>query len=389
MVDYQAVMDFVSQQEDRMFSVLRDMVLIQSGSYNKEGVDRVVRLISGFFSDTPFHIKEIPQDKFGNHLLVCTEAARVSHKSILVTGHTDTVFPEDTTFNWYREDEERAYGPGVIDMKGGLVVGMFAMKALQHLGLSEEIPVRFLFNSDEEIGSPSSGQIIRELAKESEFGFVLECGSLDGRIVTGRKGKIGIRLLVEGGAGHAAFASEEKPSAILELAHKIIKIEALNDVTAGISVNVGTINGGTGPNVVAKNAEAGIDVRYTEPSQREIILSGLERIVGESIIPVVKSKYRIVSERPPMPQTERNRRLFEVIRDTGKKIGLDVNDEFRNGVSDANLIAAEGVPVVDGLGPIGDLDHSEREYMIKKSLPERTTLFTLSLIESWKRKGEL
>ncbi len=381
--------DFVSSHEGQMFSLLRDMVLIQSGSRNKEGVDRVVRLISSFFKNTPLNVREVIQQEYGNHLIVSTSAADECERHILITGHTDTVFPPDTSFNWYREDEEKAYGPGVIDMKGGLVAGMFALKALISAGLDKTIPVRFLFNSDEEIGSPSSRNIIEELADRSIFGFVLECGSLDGSIVTGRKGKIGIRLTAEGGAGHAAFAGKVKPSAILGLAHKIIEVEALNDVKQGISFNVGKFEGGTAPNVVAKHALADVDVRYMIPEQREQVIRSIGKIADKKDVPGVESRFEIVSERPPMPQTEGNRRLYRLVRQVGKSLGLDIGDEFRSGVSDANLIAGRGIAVVDGLGPVGDFDHSEEEYMIKKSLPERCALLALSLIECWKRRQEI
>ncbi len=386
---YGHILEFVSRQEKQMFSLLRDMVTIQSGSYNKDGVDKVVRLISNFFSGTSFLTEEIRQANYGNHLIVSSPAANVDDRSVLIAGHTDTVFPSDTSFIWYREDEQKAYGPGVIDMKGGLVVGMFAMKALSSMGMDDKIPVRFLFNSDEEIGSPSSKDLIEDLASRSTLGLVLECGSLDGSVVTGRKGKMGIRLTLEGGAGHAAFAGESKPSAILELAHKIIELESTGDVDSGLSINVGKIEGGSAPNVVAKHAEAHIDIRYVRPEQREKILKRVESVVRETRVPGVRASFKIVSERPPMPQTEGNRRLYHVIRGVGKKIGLEIKDEFRNGVSDANFIAARGIPVVDGLGPIGDLDHSEKEYMIKRSLPERCALFALALIESWERRKQI
>ncbi len=389
MVSYQEIGQFVVRHEKQMFSLLKDMVLVQSGSYNKSGIDKLVHLIADFFVDLAFPVREIPEQNLGNHLLVSTEGCVSKDRSILVTGHTDTVYPEDTSFNWFKEDDEKVYGPGVIDMKGGLVVGMFALKALHEFELSEVIPVKFLFNSDEEIGSPGSQKIIRDLARRSLFGFVLECGGLDNSVVTGRKGKIGLRIQVKGGAGHAAFASTGKPSAILELAHKIIKIEKLNQLSEGISVNVGKVSGGTRPNVVARDAEALIDIRYMREEQRESILSRLEDIVKKPFLGGVSGKLEIISERPPMPRTEGNKKVYGVIQEVGKKLGIDIQEDYRNGVSDANLMAAEGLPVVDGLGPVGDLDHSEKEYMIKNTLPERTALFIATLIESWNRRNEL
>ena len=175
----------------------------------------------------------------------------------------DTVFPEDTDFNWYKEDRANSYGPGVADMKGGLVAGIFALKALIARGLLENIPVTFIFNSDEESGSGSSREIIRQEARNSAFAFVLECGGLNGEIATGRKGNLSIKLTVKGRAGHAAFAGPDKGSAILELARKTIEFESLNEPEKGISVNVGIFEGGIGSNTVAENAVANVDFRFT------------------------------------------------------------------------------------------------------------------------------
>ncbi len=367
--------------------MLREMVLIQSGSFNKTGIDALVRFIEQSLKENCLSFERIHQDKFGDHLIAHSDSvkrAAKDEKGILLVGHTDTVFPENTSFNWYREDERCAYGPGVIDMKGGLVAGIFALKALQEEGALEKLPIRFLFNSDEEIGSPSSVTVIKDLASKSACAFVLECGGLNGGVVTGRKGKLGIRIDVEGGEGHAAFAGSDKPSAILELAHKVIALEDLNKISEEITLNVGKAEGGIGPNSVPRHASALLDIRYVKPALRLLVLERVGEIVSGNSIAGVRSNFFVNSERPPMPQTIHNHTLFKIAADAANDLGIKIEEEFRSGVSDANIIASQGIPVLDGLGPIGSLDHSEKEYMFKKSLTERTKLLALILLQTGK-----
>ena len=259
---YESLIEYVADSERQMFTLLEQMVLTQSGSRNKKGVDAMAALIAQTFQGSCVSVETILQEQCGNHLIVSSPCAGDEHRGILIVGHMDTVFPEDTPFNWYREDEKYAYGPGIVDMKGGLTAGIFALKGLGHMGLLHEIPIRFLFNSDEEIGSPGSAPLIEQLADRSLCAFVLECGGLDGGVVTGRKGRIGLQLEIEGQAGHAAFAGREKPSAVLELAHKTIALEALNNFDERVTLNVGQVAGGIGPNTVAPEAVARVDIRY-------------------------------------------------------------------------------------------------------------------------------
>ncbi|MFC1830277.1 M20/M25/M40 family metallo-hydrolase, partial [Thermodesulfobacteriota bacterium] len=256
------IISYIKAHTTDMFSLLEKMVLIQSGSYNKKGVDRVSNLIKTFFQSNGTSCRVIEQTKLGNHLVVKSHCVERFEKQILLVGHMDTVFPKDTDFNWYKEDTVKCYGPGVVDMKGGLVTGIFALKTLDSIGLLKKIPLTFIFNSDEEIGSPSSREIIKKEANNSACAFVLECGGLKGEVVTGRKGNLVIKLNVTGKSGHAAFAGKDKGSAILEMAHKVIEFESLNDPVRGITVNVGKVKGGIGPNTVPEQATARIDFRF-------------------------------------------------------------------------------------------------------------------------------
>lgn len=374
-----AIRDAIRTRTPEMFTLLEDMVRIQSGSYNKRGVDRVGRLVAGALAETDMRIESVKQAARGNHLIVRSTAPATSGRQILMTGHMDTVFPEDTDFTWYREDESNAYGPGVSDMKGGLVAGIFALKALATVGCLNDIPLVFILNADEEIGSTTSREIIYQAAAESGAAFVLEAGGLDNGIVTGRKGNLSVRVSVKGKAGHAAFAGTDKASAVLALAHITTALEALNRNASGITVNVGRIEGGIGANTIAEQAEALVDFRFKDAAGRQDIVERITAILQDTRVPGTSAHMDIVSSRPAMPAGEENRRLYAFVSRTAESLGMLVREEYRYGVSDANLIAAAGTPVLDGLGPIGGKDHSAAEFMIKESLPQRAMLLACAL----------
>ena len=385
MIANNRLIHFIKEHGSDMFDLLEKMVLIQSGSHNKKGVDRVSGLIESSFQSNSVSCRLIEQTKFGNHLIVRSLCEDRFDKQILLVGHMDTVFPQDTDFNLFREDSTKCYGPGVIDMKGGLVAGIFALKALDSLGLLKKIPITFIFNSDEEIGSPSSRELIKAEAQKSALAFVLECGGLEGEVVTGRKGNLSLKLNVFGKAGHAAFAGQDKASAILELAYKTIDFESLNDVEKGVTVNVGKVKGGIGPNTVPEHATAHIDFRFVEQKDHNFLKEKISEIAARPKTPHTSASFEIVSQRPPMEQNEANRILFQAVKGVADKLDFPIREEFRNGVSDANIIAEQGIPVLDGLGPAGANDHSKDEYMLKETLFQRASLLACSFVECWQK----
>ena len=270
-------------------------------------------------------------------------------------------------------------------MKGGLVVGIFALKALAALGLLRELPVTWLFNSEEEIGSPVSRSLFRAEAGRAAMAFVLECGGMRGEVVTGRKGRLGLRLSARGRAGHAAKVVEGKKSAILDLARVIVELEELNGRFPGVSVNVGQMAGGIVPNSVPEEAWAAIDVRFPSAEGLAFFQSRLDalmercRTAGMELCG--RGRKRDTGDggdgKEQGPVRRRRRR--------GRETGNSRRGAFRAGASDANTIAEAGTPVIDGLGPIGEHDHSDREYVIRKSLRQRSALLALSLIAAWRR----
>lgn len=361
--------------------MLKTMVCIQSGTANKSGVDQVAAFIKKEMTALGFVCEQIPNTQTGDHIVARSSAVKNNEKQILMIGHMDTVFPEDTAFNDFKQEKDHSYGPGVADMKGGLVVGIYALKALKTLHDLDSTPVTFIFNSDEETGSETSKALIQAEAKKSTAAFVFEAGGLNNEVVTGRKGNFAAELSITGKAGHAAFAGPDKASAILDLAHKIIAIESLNAPDKGISANAGTITGGIGRNTVAPSAVSQLDFRFLAQADFKDLKAKLEQIVSQPDIPGTTSSLKVLSGRPPMPQTPANKALFEKLDAIGKRLSIPVVEELRQGVSDANLVADMRVPVLDGLGPIGAKDHSEDEYIITQSLFDRTVLFSAFLSE--------
>lgn len=377
------LLNFLDRCEAEQFKLLEGLVLQPSFSRYKEGVDAVGRLITDSLQGTGMRLETVTESELGDQLVFRSPGYRAGEKSVLLVGHMDTVFPIDSGFNFYRENGNQIHGPGVIDMKGGLVVAIFAIKALAASGLLKNLPLTFICNSDEEIGSPSSAPLIRAEAEKAAFGLGFECGGMGGEVVTGRKGKMGYRLSIQGRAGHAAFAGPEKMSAILELAHKVIALEQLNNTERKIIVNVGVVSGGVGPNSIAESAMALIDTRFLEQSDAIETDKKIAEIVAAPVIAGTLGVLQPISSRLPMEQSDANRSLFRLIRQQSELLGLACREELRSGVSDANTMAEAGIPVVDGLGPIGDCDHSDREYMVSESLPARTKLAALSILGGW------
>jgi glutamate carboxypeptidase len=379
-----AVTDYLRKREGEMGEQLKRLVLIPSGSRDKGGVDRLCRALAELLDSLPLQRRIIPQALHGDLLMASVPApARIPR--ILLVGHMDTVFPEASPFRGWREDERHFYGPGVVDMKGGLIVGIYALKALAAAGLLPGLPVTLLFNSEEEIGSPVSQPLIVAEAKRSAMAFVLEAGGPQGEIATGRKGRLGLTLTIRGVAGHAATAAAGKKSAILDLARLIVALEGLNGQFPNLSVNVGQVGGGMVPNSVPEAAWAALDVRFASAGGLAFFESRWEDLLARRRAEGMEIGVETTDRTPVMEATDDNRALFAVIAGEARGLGFPVGEDFRAGASDANAIAAAGTPVVDGLGPIGGGEHSDREYLLRESLGRRSALLALSLAAAWRR----
>lgn len=379
------MLSYIDHNQDDQCNLLKEMILQPSHTSDKEGVNKVGQILSKTLTECGMSVETITEENHGNHLIFRSEATNTCEIApILLVGHMDTVFPLNSHFDWYKDDGDKIYGPGVIDMKGGLVVAAFAIKALFASELLAKIPITFICNSDEETGSLTSKQVIEREAHRSSLALVFECGGLQGEVVTGRKGKTGYSIQVHGKAGHAAFAGKEKASAILELAKKIPVLEDLNDPEKNLVVNVGVISGGLGPNTIADFARAEIDTRFIRKDDGIKNEDAIRTIAEHCSVSNTKATLKITSARPPMEQSEGNIILYNFIKQEANELEIPMLDELRSGVSDANTIASCNIPVVDGLGPVGDCDHSDKEYMIKSSLAEKTKLTISSIYSLWR-----
>jgi glutamate carboxypeptidase len=279
------------------------------------------------------------------------------------------------------------HGPGTGDMKGGLVVMVYALKALKEVGMLHKLNLSLILNSDEEIGSISSYFIFLEERKKATACLVAECAGPNGEIVISRNGKLGARIECFGKDRHVSNGTHEKSSAILELAHKIISIESLNAYVPGVSINVGRIEGGLGPSTIAAQAHCLLDVRWEKEEHREILLNKIQSELSWSSQPGCHSVFKILNSRPVMPLNEANENLFRMVIQTAHQLGQEIKSEHRRGTSDANFFGSAGVPTLDGLGPISKNDHTADEFIKISSLKERSTLLALFILEYSRKTG--
>jgi len=379
------ILRYIENKKEEMLVLLQTLVNIDSGSRFKMGVDRVGNIISSKLEKEGFNIETIKQAEYGNHI-VAKKIGKVKGR-ILILGHMDTVFPEGTAKKRpFKIQGNRAYGPGVNDMKSGLVTLLYALKSLNTECSSESGNITVMLNSNEEIGSPTSRPIIEEEAKKVDAVFVIEPAQSTGAVVTRRKG-IGIfKLQITGRAAHAGNNPSDGISAIEELAHKIIEFHKLSDLSSGITVNVGVVGGGSMHNVVADQAFADIDLRIKTKEQSDEMLKKLYEIAGKQTLPGVKISLTGGINRPPMMKTQGTELLYSLVEEEGKVIGLKLNEAFPGGASDGNFTAALGIPTIDGMGPVGGFSHGENEYLEIETVTERCKLLALSIVQV-SRKG--
>jgi glutamate carboxypeptidase len=356
---------------------LERLVNIDCGSYTPAGVDQVGRWVASFLADLGATVETRP-DPAGRlgATVVATFDGRAGAPRALLVGHLDTVFdPGTASERPFRIDDDVAYGPGVTDMKSGLLAGLYALKAIigERGGLPFERLV-FVANPDEEIGSPTSTPHIRELAAGVDVALVLECARANGDIVSARKGILDLRMVVHGRAAHAGVEPHKGRSAILEAARIVRELHDLNGRWAGVTVNVGVIAGGTRPNVVAERCSLEVDVRATAREALETAEAEIRRIAEATEVPDTTVEFEPMARWWPMERLERSGRLVEHAKSVAAALGFAVADASTGGASDANTTSGMGVPSLDGLGPIGGNDHAPTEYLEVDSIVPRTTL---------------
>ncbi len=362
-------------QQPQMLRLLRRLVQIESPSLEKAAVDRLGRFLAAEWRRRGAQVRRLRQRQRGNHLQASVWLGHGRPAGqLLVLGHLDTVYPLGTLRRMpFRVAGGRVYGPGVYDMKAGLVMALFAVDALKRLHIAPRKRLVFLFTSDEEIGSDSSRRWIEAEARRSDAVLVLEpSAGRDGRLKTARKG-VGLwTVTAHGRAAHAGINPQDGVNAIHELALQIARIARFHQPRRGITVNVDVIAGGTRPNVIAERATAEVDVRVWR-------LADAARLARQfrALRPVLRGarlEVRGELNRPPLERTREVVHLFRHAQRLAREMELELKEASTGGGSDGNLTAALGIPTLDGLGAVGDGAHSPNEFIDARSLPERAAL---------------
>jgi glutamate carboxypeptidase len=360
-----------------MVKLLAEVVNIDSGSYNKRGVDAVGARFARFFADHGIAASIIAGGRSGNIIRAQIGASDAGPAPVLLMGHQDTVFPEgEAARRPFRIENGRGYGPGVADMKAGLVMHAFVLAALRHVGPPAASAVA-LFTSDEEIGSPFSRPLIEAEARKARIALNAEPARPSGNVVTGRKGGVFMRCEVSGKAAHSGSSFAEGASAISELAHKIIALDALTDMPKGITVNVGLVGGGQSINTTAPYAQGEIDLRFTAAGDRVAVMAQIEKIVAHNSIAGTRAELAIMGEFLPLVPTPASTRLLQHYQAAARDLGIAVEGEFTGACADSGFSAGVGTPTLCGMGPVGGRVHTPEEYLEIDSLVPRAQIAAL------------
>jgi glutamate carboxypeptidase len=367
------------QTMDAYLEDLKTLVNIDSGTFTKAGIDRVGAYLQERFQAFGFSTRFDRQEEYGDHL-IAKHIGQASHgPRILLIGHIDTVLPEGEAerrpFTISQRDGMRiAMGPGVLDMKSGVLIGMYALHLLIEGQEANYSNVTFLCNSDEEIGSPSSRSLVQELAQQADAVLVLEPGRAKETIVSSRKGCGQYRVEVHGLSAHAGVEPQRGRNAILELSYQVQKMHALNGTIPGATLSVGIIRGGERTNVVPDYAYFDMDVRATDQVSIQALEAAMRQVTSQNKLKGTQITLSGSILCQPFERNQRNAHLVELAKEAGSELGLKIQDVGSGGASDANTTSAMGVPTLDGLGAGGGLAHNPGEFIELDYLPTRIAL---------------
>ena len=371
-MDPRALLKYCHSELSEMLRCLQQAVEIESPSGSKVNVDRIAAFFAREFKRHRGKVRVLPHPSAG--AAVCAEfwGGIRGLKPVLLLGHHDTVWDLGTIKKMpFRVLKGRAFGPGVLDMKSGLVCGLWAIRALQAFGVEPQSPVRFFLNPDEEVSSVAFRDTIEAEAKQARAVLVLEPAAAGGALKTARKGVGEFQISVHGRAAHAGTSPGSGVNAVSELARQILRIEKLARPGRGLTLNVGVIQGGTRSNVVPERACAAVDVRVSRRGDGEWVEQRIHSL--KSIHPEARLEIRGGVNRPPMERAQAAN-LFRQARELGRRLGMELNEASTGGGSDGNFTAALGIPTLDGLGAVGDGAHARHEQILIRELPRRAAL---------------
>ena len=355
--------DFTALVSSTLPDYLRDLetlVNMDCGTHSKPGVDAVARIVRDRLRDFGAKVIDFPQLKYGDCLYGRWRGSGTAR--ILMIGHMDTVYSDGTAAQFpFRRKGTRAMGPGVIDMKPGLLNGLYVMNAIVRSSFTNFGEIGIFCNSEEEIGSPVSHELYTQFARGADAVLVLEGARESGAIVSARKGSGTYIVTVRGKAAHAGVEPEKGASAIVALAQYTQALQALNGFRPGLTLNVGVIRGGTRPNVVADLAQAEIDVRIQRAEDATPLEQAMREILARDVVKGATAELSGEFRNPPMEKTEATARLVTLAKNAARELGFEIEDVATGGASDGNYTAGLGTPTLDGLGPVGGKAHNAME----------------------------
>jgi glutamate carboxypeptidase len=387
----EAISAYLEQRLETYVEELRALCAIECPTSHKAGVDEAGAWVRRWCQARGWALRDWPDAGVGDSLVATLRGGDPAGARVMLVAHLDTVYPVGVAAQRpLRAEGERLLGPGSADNKGGLLTGLYAMAALEDLGLLGTFAtVGMVCGGDEETDMRSSLELLRELAPSYDVALVLEPARENGCLVGARKGSGHFQLRVQGIAAHAGVEPHKGASAIVALAQQIVALHLLNGMRPGTTVNAGVIGGGTVSNAIAAEAWADLDVRVALAEDMEPVGAALARIAATPYVPgtsaVLEGGWRL----PPMARTPQIAALAELARACAGELGFEVEDTATGGLSYANPLAGLGLPVLDGLGPVGGRAHSPDEFIVSASIVPRTALLALLMLrEAETRRGE-
>jgi glutamate carboxypeptidase len=376
----QALTSYLEAHLDDYLEELRQLCAIECPTSSKTGVDEAGAWVRRWVAAHGWELREWPDATAGDGLVATVRGA--GGPRIMLVAHLDTVYPVGiAAARPLRREGDTLLGPGIADNKSGLLSGLYAMAALEDLGMLDRCgTISMVCGGDEETDMRSSIELLRDLAPSYDLALVLEAGRENGDIVGARKGGGSFVLETFGKAAHAGVEPEKGAHAVLALAHHIIALQALNGMRDGVTVNAGVIQGGTVPNAVPDYARVTIDARAVRPDDIEPVVAALRAAAEREVVPGVRAELSGGWGAPPMARTPQIAALADLADACAQELGFSVHAASTGGVSYANYLASMGLPALDGLGPVGGLDHSPNEYILVSSIVPRTALLALLML---------
>lgn len=371
---------YLDEKHEEVIEWMKEIVEIESPTDNREAVNEVGAWVKEKIKSLGGEIEVVPSNHpdRGDHIVARFKGASSNEKPILLIAHLDTVWPIGTLEKMpFKIEGDKIYGPGVFDMKGGVIFALYAIKLIQDLGLRLNRPINILFNSDEEMNSQTSREIIDIEASKAEAVLVLE-GGIGEAVITERKGILYFKVTATGKSSHAGMDHQSGVNAIEEISRQVIDIQKKTNYDVGTTVSCGIIHGGTRTNVVPEKAVVEVDARVKTLDEADRLINEMKQL--EPNLDGAKLDIYTLVKRPPLERNSGVKRIYEIARRCAEKQGYELKEASTGAISDGNLTASKGIPTLDGLGPIGAGAHASHEHIVKSKINERLILISQLLL---------